>query len=301
MQNKRNTGWTIYALVDPRTNEIRYVGRTINKPKIRFAGHISQLTESHKSRWIRQLIGKQLLPVLAVLETGDGHSGEAEKRWIRDLRAVGCNLTNSTDGGDGTPGCLLSETTRLKIGAAHKGLKFSPESKAKVAEALRWYWAANPQLSLARRVAREKFAKLNAGQALDDERRIAAARRSPEARKKLSEMARQNHLGRTLTEAHRAKISAANKGRVKSEAERQKISAALTGKKLSVEHRAALSAGQFRRAPASEQTRAKISGKLRGRPVSQETRQKIAASVAKAWKSRSETAQVVNTLSCCPA
>jgi hypothetical protein len=287
MRSDSSTGWTIYALKDPRTDEIRYVGRTVNLRK-RFGGHLalSQSTESHKSRWLRLLLSKGVRPVLVTLEVGNGDSGEAERRWISEFRAAGCNLTNRTDGGDGTPGCIPSEETRAKMGAIHRGIKHSPETLARMSEGLRRYWATNPELSPARLAVRKKIGTLNLGREYTKEERIALGRRSPEARQKLSEQARQMNLGRVLTEEHRSKISAGNKGKIQSEESRRKSSDNLKGKPLSAEHRAALSAAQLKRAPASADTRAKIAAKLRGRPVSESTRQKIAASVAKTWKPR---------------
>lgn len=46
----------IYGLIDPITNQLRYVGKSIN-PKVRLRNHISErnLHDSYKDRWIKKL------------------------------------------------------------------------------------------------------------------------------------------------------------------------------------------------------------------------------------------------------
>lgn len=61
--------WTIYALVDPRTNQIRYVGQTQNHPEIRLAGHIEKDDGNKAKRdWIGDLQRLGVKPVVVALE-----------------------------------------------------------------------------------------------------------------------------------------------------------------------------------------------------------------------------------------
>lgn len=117
--------WEIYTLSDPRTNEVRYVGMTTRGVKVRYNQHLKQMKSlndtrgPHRAKWLKLLDTKGLFPVLSVVESGTGDSWvAAEKRWIKYYRDCGCDLTNLTDGGEGT-----------------FGLKFSPESIAKLREA----------------------------------------------------------------------------------------------------------------------------------------------------------------------
>lgn len=63
----------IYTLADPRTNQIRYVGQTINNPSKRLAQHIHQESRvsgklTHVNSWIRNLKQNNLKPTLTIIE-----------------------------------------------------------------------------------------------------------------------------------------------------------------------------------------------------------------------------------------
>lgn len=134
----KNEPWFIYILIDPRTEEIRYVGWTFNTHK-RLNAHISNAkrTKSHKAYWIKSLLDIKERPLLKIIETGNGDGWQqAERQWISHYRFLGAPLTNATDGGDGTPGFIPGEETRKKMSLAHAGRKQSPESIAKTRAAL---------------------------------------------------------------------------------------------------------------------------------------------------------------------
>ena len=90
----------IYALIDPTTNRIRYVGKTTQTLKQRLKNHLaaSRLKKnSAKNIWLRTFKG---LPIIVVLEECEKKEAEAvEIFWIRLLKMVGNNLTNGTIGG----------------------------------------------------------------------------------------------------------------------------------------------------------------------------------------------------------
>ena len=106
---------TIYALADPRTHEIRYVGRTRRNPEDRLKRHIEEArtlscyrtyksdalrnyrTISPLHAWILWLAGDGLRPevrVIGVVLERDAHL--AEKGWIQRLDRGGYDLVNST-------------------------------------------------------------------------------------------------------------------------------------------------------------------------------------------------------------
>ena len=96
----------IYTLVDPITNEVRYVGRSVN-PKKRYHRHLSESrygTRSHKKAWVRSLIQQDQKPILEIIETvpPDLPWQPREQYWIRHYRSKGIKLTNMSDGGDGS-------------------------------------------------------------------------------------------------------------------------------------------------------------------------------------------------------
>ena len=58
----------IYTLSHPITNEVRYVGKTINI-KRRYKQHLYDKRTSHKSSWVQSLIKEKLKPTLTIIET----------------------------------------------------------------------------------------------------------------------------------------------------------------------------------------------------------------------------------------
>lgn len=131
-------GWVyIYALGDPETGLIRYVGKSI-RPEGRVKDHCNEPPSNcHRSHWIQSLKAKGLMPLMTILEQGRGdYSWEhAERYWIARGRSEGWPLTNNTDGGDGVPG--LPAETRARMAAVWKGRKHKPETLLKMAAASR--------------------------------------------------------------------------------------------------------------------------------------------------------------------
>jgi hypothetical protein len=93
----------IYALIDPITNEVRYVGRT-NDPKRRMEGHLNSSAKGNKGKfeWIAQLKAQGKRPQMTILEECTPDTWEAaEKRWIAHYRAINTAMTNKASGGHG--------------------------------------------------------------------------------------------------------------------------------------------------------------------------------------------------------
>lgn len=87
----------IYALIDPATNEPRYVGRTSN-PDQRYKLHLAWQSEagnSPKRQWIAALSKAGLRPLLQVLEEAPSVTADlAEAKWIKGYLDKGYVLTN---------------------------------------------------------------------------------------------------------------------------------------------------------------------------------------------------------------
>src|SRR3972149_9379407 len=97
--------WFIYGLVDPRNDEIRYIGQTVN-PKGRLSVHLHAARHgehTYRSRWIGGLLELNLKPSLTILEEAISTDkiDEREIWWITEAKARGWRLTNMTEGGDG--------------------------------------------------------------------------------------------------------------------------------------------------------------------------------------------------------
>src|SRR5205085_6462465 len=110
---------------------IRDVGKT-NNLRRRIWNHTvpSKLKGScHRQNWLRQLRIEKLKPVVQILETVPENKDwiEVERKWIRELRAKGYELVNTTEGGEGGATMtgrkrLVSAETRAKISANRRGI-----------------------------------------------------------------------------------------------------------------------------------------------------------------------------------
>lgn len=105
----------IYELIDPITNETRYIGKTKNYNK-RLNGHLwrakNKLSYVYKENWIRSLLDKNLEPILNVIdEVEENEVNFWEIFYISLYRSWNCRLTNTTRGGDGGNGSKQSEET----------------------------------------------------------------------------------------------------------------------------------------------------------------------------------------------
>ena len=128
----------IYALIDPNTYKIRYIGKS-TRPKQRLQNQMNEVSNCHRSHWLQSLKAEGKRPHQVILQElyDDEHWQSFEVAWIRHGRAMGWPLTNNTDGGDGV--CNLPEETRKRRAKVWLGRKHKPETieKLKAARALR--------------------------------------------------------------------------------------------------------------------------------------------------------------------
>lgn len=220
----------IYALIDPRTNEIRYIGKTNQKLNIRYTSHMRDVRPSRKLNWLISLKNAGLKPRIEIIEKLNEGSvlsdwQDAERFWISYLRSIGVSLTNLTIGGEGIHGFTRTSEHKKKIGDAHRGRKRSQETRARIAE------------------SRKLIS--------NDHLRILAI----------------NQRGTKLTPEHRAKIAAAGIGRRHSKETIERMSKAALGRKCSAETRENMSRAQKMRSPEHQE---KMTESKRGKPLSPE-------------------------------
>lgn len=96
----------IYALVDPRTGSVRYVGKTETSLRRRLSMHISHVRTGYLcgpcQKWIAELMNVGLRPQIIALEEVDRTNWEsAERKWINHYRSLDAQLLNISDGGVG--------------------------------------------------------------------------------------------------------------------------------------------------------------------------------------------------------
>lgn len=112
----------IYALKEPDTGEIRYVGQSEN-PQDRFRRHCGTKEKCHRGNWIRALKKSGQKPILEIVDEAPYEfRGPVEAAYVQFFREQGCNLVNGTPGGDG-----------CGAGEAHPsfGRKHTPEALKK--------------------------------------------------------------------------------------------------------------------------------------------------------------------------
>lgn len=149
---------TIYALCEPETGEVRYIGKTVAPIRTRLTQHVSTASKGQRTHlhcWIRSLASR---PTIKVIETVPcEEDSTAEMRVIAECRSKGFRLTNGTDGGDGCIGRSHTPETREKLRAINLGCKRSPvtpEARVRMADAQR-----------GKRLTQERRAKIAASRA----------------------------------------------------------------------------------------------------------------------------------------
>lgn len=134
---------SIYALIDPRTDKIRYIGQTYQITETRLRGHINASrrgVRTHVACWIRGLLLNSLRPLLVTLELVIGNGDDAEKRWIAFGYSQGWRLTNHTDGGNGNSGNKASAITKARMSIAHKQRFKDPQTRLQRSNAVKSQW-----------------------------------------------------------------------------------------------------------------------------------------------------------------
>lgn len=138
-----NNPTCIYALADPnKPSEIRYIGKTRSKLRGRLFQHVNGVNRyaCHRSAWIKSLLKEGRIPMIWPLEfIPEEIWQERERFWVKFFRPLGL-LTNHDDGGRGCHRMPpTKEETRIKMSAARKGKKWTPEVRERVMK----IWSGN--------------------------------------------------------------------------------------------------------------------------------------------------------------
>jgi group I intron endonuclease len=131
--------YTIYKLIDPITNQVRYIGLTFNDLKQRLKSHCAEKSKSHKSSWINQLKLKGMKPLIELIEENISSYEECCEReiyWIEKYKCEGHPLTNMATGGNKNK--KMSDETRKKMSESAKNRLFklilTEEIKSKISQ-----------------------------------------------------------------------------------------------------------------------------------------------------------------------
>ena len=132
----------IYGIVDPISNQLRYVGQTSNFIK-RKSSHIRTALKgtnnSHLYNWLSSLFRSSINPEFIIFEECNIKDlDDLEVFYIDYFKMIGCNLTNSCVGGNSRRGFKMRESSKkivsekLKGNSWNKGKKLSKETKDKM-------------------------------------------------------------------------------------------------------------------------------------------------------------------------
>lgn len=208
----------IYALCEPGTRTVRYIGKA-DAPEKRLQRHLrynSIRTETHLGRWLRSLVSSGKIPALIILaEVPRASWQEEEIRYIRSARVLGLNLTNGTGGGEG--GLNPSPETIRHMRESHLGHVHTPEHNKKISDSLTAYIRLHGSPNTGRKASEETKAKKSAASSGENNpmfgKRGAESPnfgkpRSPEARAATSKAL----TGKVQSEQHRLANSEGHKG-----------------------------------------------------------------------------------------
>lgn len=132
---RKDNTFYIYVLIDPRTDQIRYVGQCVN-PKERYADHReNQKGTCRRANWLNLLRSLNLKPLMEVIEECDESNwSEREIYWIAEHKKRDYDLVNTTIGGEGVLGLKHTEETKQKLSVLSKQQKRSKETTQKCAD-----------------------------------------------------------------------------------------------------------------------------------------------------------------------
>ena len=139
----------IYALTDPETADVRYIGRSSSGMKRPLSYNVDSMARNKDGswkrntrvfHWVRSVLARGMKVDCVVLEyrppeivdknETNKWLDDHEKKAISHYRGIFARLTNLTDGGEGITGCSATPERKAKIGAANKGKRRSSEQKA---------------------------------------------------------------------------------------------------------------------------------------------------------------------------
>lgn len=215
----------VYGLIDPRTGELRYVGKSstgMKRPRCHWYPS-RRRPKTHLGRWLTGLYGDGgRLPSILILRERETEMAafSEETSLIALFRGVGFNLTNATDGGEGVSGSVRTCEYRAHQGAMMRATWADPGYRARM------------RISEDTR-QRMRQARLGFRHSPGTRTRMCQIQADPIRRAHF----RAIRLGHPVSNETREKLRRANLGKIPSTATRKKRSLALKGRIVSAETR----------------------------------------------------------------
>ena len=218
--------YSVYCYVCPIASEIFYVGQD-TKYGVRGLA-TDQHCHGHVQHKLSKLLSEGLQPIITRLCQFDHNDHDelnrAEIYWIAEGRQRGWPLLNDTPGGKVTSGWSCYPETKLKISLANTGKKRTPEQCKRSGDAHRGLKMSEE--------TRAKMSRAQTGRIITEEHVIAIleskASWTPEFAAQVGEKIATSKRGKPRDEETKRKISTRLKGKPWSEArraaQRQKVS-----------------------------------------------------------------------------
>ena len=127
----------IYALIDPRDNQVRYIGKA-NNPEDRYKDHYNSARDknTHKRNWINSVRNDGFRPELLIIDEVSIDNWQYwECFYISLYKTWGFNLVNYTSGGDGSTFGNKGSWKKGNI-PYNKGIPQDEKTKQKIREKL---------------------------------------------------------------------------------------------------------------------------------------------------------------------
>lgn len=117
----------IYELIDPRTNEVRYVGKS-NNPIKRLNDHLRNKNHNNQRKkiWVNELKALGIKPIVNIIDEVSKKEWEYwEILWIQRYKTWGANLLNIHKGGNEVPN--IEEIKKKRVESIKKFWRNHPE------------------------------------------------------------------------------------------------------------------------------------------------------------------------------
>lgn len=161
----------IYGLVCPITNNIKYVGKTIQRLELRLKGHICLYKHdiTYRANWIRSLKDKGLKPNIILIEVcNENNWEEREIYWIAYYSKLFV-LTNHQKGG-GNGNHVVKISTRENMSIAGKERWKDTEYKEKMCNMSKELWKNEDyRKNRINEIGKDKIRQCKLGTKLKDE------------------------------------------------------------------------------------------------------------------------------------
>lgn len=207
----------IYVLRDPRTNEVRYVGKTVKDLSSRLSAHInaSRKKKTHCGQWIQSLWKIGLRPIAEEIDQALGDWAEKERFWIAHYRAETAKLTNQCDGGEGVCGIVWSAERRQhhskqakaffesapeewrRKAAENRSKAMTPEMRARISEKIKAVWEDPEYRARASAAYKATWTPEKRAEYSERLKALPAEERSRRAKRSMSDPVRRQQMSET--------------------------------------------------------------------------------------------------------